>query len=59
MPPLFALLAKDVKNYLAENFSKLKTQSDGYNYRNQVEKSFNFCYIEEKIPFRLRFLFRA
>ena len=53
MPLFFALLAEDIKTTLAQNYSKIKMQADGFDLRKQVVTSFNFSLAEENNPFQI------
>ena len=42
MPIFSRLLARDVKDLLTTNYSKIETQASGFNYNSEIIKTFTF-----------------
>ena len=47
------LLSTDVKNLLAEKYSKIKTQSIGFKHKGDLVKTYTFTFVDESEKFEL------
>ena len=52
MPLFQQYLTSDVQGLLTANYSKIKTQSSGFNYNAEIIKTFTFSLVDLNNPFK-------